>query len=332
MGDGKNPSPVSPVRPWPEGVAGTPAAIVIEQALGRDRLSHSLLLHGDDFDILSSTACAIADRLLNPPGTRAPVPAERNGDCLAVRPTGKSRQITVEAVRSLIARVQLSSGGGGRKVAILHEAERMNGPAANILLKTLEEPPAHTTLILLTTHPYALLPTIRSRVLHFRFPGALAAVSAAGWPAWIADYQAWMGRVAGGIAGRRRVADEIMAVYGLLTRFGMILEQASDEELARRKESLQPGLEEDEWVAMEAGLAHGIRTRLFVEIENATRVFAAARLKEGDLPAARAFTGVVDRLEHVTGLLRVNFNENAALEDFLLMSLRSWAGVGAGRK
>ena len=52
---------------------------------------------------------------------------------------------------------------GTRKVYILTEAERMNLEAANCLLKTLEEPPADSGLILLTTNLDALLPTIRSR-------------------------------------------------------------------------------------------------------------------------------------------------------------------------
>ena len=52
---------------------------------------------------------------------------------------------------------------GARKVYILTEAERMNLEAANCLLKTLEEPPAESVLILLTTNLDALLPTIRSR-------------------------------------------------------------------------------------------------------------------------------------------------------------------------
>ena len=38
-------------------------------------------------------------------------------------------------------------------------------------------PPANTTLLLLTTRPYALLPTIRSRVLHFRFPAPAPVVA-----------------------------------------------------------------------------------------------------------------------------------------------------------
>lgn len=57
--------------PWPAALAGTPAVVVIEQAIARQRLSHSLLLHGDDHDTLVAVAHAIADRLLNVPGAAA---------------------------------------------------------------------------------------------------------------------------------------------------------------------------------------------------------------------------------------------------------------------
>jgi DNA polymerase-3 subunit delta' len=48
-------------------------------------------------------------------------------------------------------------------------------------------------------------------------------------------------------------------------------------------------------------------------------------VKAGDAGARRLLTGAVDSLERSAGLLRVNLNESAALEDFLLASLRIWA-------
>ena len=210
--------------PWPAALAGTPAIAVIEQAIARHRLSHSLLLHGDEHDTLVAIAHAIADRLLNPGGTasqsaEAPAKAEprdsapsseksghkappisgphhfppgQHPDCFTLRPAGKMRQISADATRALINQVQVSPAVAPRKVAILHEVDRMHLTAANIDLKTLEEPPANTTLLLLTTRPYALLPTIRSRVLHFRFPSAAAPVAADGWAPWLEDYRAWL--------------------------------------------------------------------------------------------------------------------------------------------
>ncbi len=314
--------------PWPPALAGTPAIAVIEQAIARQRLSHSLLLHGDDHETLVAIALAIADRLLYPPNlppTTARFAPEQHPDCFALRPAGKMRQISADATRALINKVQISPAVAPRKVAILHEVDRMNQSAANIFLKTLEEPPANTTLLLLTTRPYALLPTIRSRVLHFRFPAIATAVAAAGWTPWLEDYQAWLDRLAtAGATDKAAIADRVFTLYGLVARFGAVLDAATTEEWKRQKEKLPPDLDDDEQVAIETGIANGLRSRLFAEIEHATRAFALPRLRAGDEPTRRSLTGAVDQLEKDVRLLRVNLNESAALEDFLLSSLRLW--------
>ncbi len=320
---------MSALTPWPPALAGTPAISVIEQAIARRRLSHSLLLHGDDPETLAAIAHAIADRLLNgEAGQRAPAtfPPEQHPDCFALRPAGKLRQISADATRDLIAKVQVSPAVAPRKVAILHEVDRMHVTAANVFLKTLEEPPANTTLLLLTTRPYALLPTIRSRVLIFRFPASGTPIAAEGWPAWLDDYRAWLGRLADGVAAdKAAVADHIFSVYGLVARFGAVLDFATAEAWKLQKEKLPPDLDDDEQVAIETGLANGLRARLFVEIEHATRAFALPRLTAGDEPTRRALVAAIGQLEHDVGLLRLNLNESAALENFLLSSLRLWS-------
>lgn len=310
--------------PWPPALAGTPAVAVIEQAIARQRLSHSLLLHGDDADVLVAIALAIADRLLNAGGASAHFPPDQHPDCFALRPAGKMRQISADATRDLIAKVQVSPAVAPRKVAILHEVDRMNTAAANVFLKTLEEPPANTTLLLLTTRPYALLPTIRSRVLQFRFPSLGIPLAADGWTPWLDDYRAWLGRLSGGVADKRAVADHVFTAYGLVARFGAVLEFATDEVWKQQKEKLPPDLADDEQVAIETGIANGLRARLFSEIEQATRAYALPRLAAGDDTARRAVIGAIEKLEHNVGLLRLNLNESAALEDFLLASLRLW--------
>lgn len=80
---------------------------------------------------------------------------------------GKSRQpskdIKVDAVRAAVGFAQTSAARGRGKVMVIHPAERMNGVAANALLKTLEEPPGDTRFVLSCAAPQALLPTVRSR-------------------------------------------------------------------------------------------------------------------------------------------------------------------------
>lgn len=77
---------------------------------------------------------------------------------------GKLRSdIVVDDIRKLNGFFGLSSADGGRRVVIVDSADEMNVNAANALLKMLEEPPARTTLLLISHQPSRLLPTIKSR-------------------------------------------------------------------------------------------------------------------------------------------------------------------------
>ena len=81
-----------------------------------------------------------------------------------------SKEIRVEAVRSAVAFAQTTPAREAGKVVVLHPAERMNGIAANALLKTLEEPAGTARFILSCAAPESLLPTIRSRCQAFALP------------------------------------------------------------------------------------------------------------------------------------------------------------------
>jgi DNA polymerase-3 subunit delta' len=324
------------VTPWPAALVGTPTIAVIEKAITRERLSHSLLLQGDDLETLIAIAYGIADRLLNGEPDRRAVatfPVEQHPDCFHLRPSGKARFIRIGdgasepgTMREFISKMSVSAAVGTRKVGIVYEADRMNIPTANAFLKTLEEPPANTTLLLLTTRPYALLPTIRSRVLHFRFPSVAAPIAADGWGPWLEDYRAWLGRLSEGVTNDKHViADHIFTLYGLVARFGAVLDFATAEVWKQQKAKLPPDLDDDEQIAIETGIANGLRARLFIEIEQATRTFALPRLTAGDEAMRRALVAAIEKLEHDVGLLRLNLNESAALETFLLSSLRVWS-------
>lgn len=81
-----------------------------------------------------------------------------------------SRFIRIDEVRALIDWTTRTSARGHGKVALLHPAEQLNPQAANALLKTLEEPPAGTRLLLSCADPALLLPTVRSRCQQLRLP------------------------------------------------------------------------------------------------------------------------------------------------------------------
>lgn len=84
------------------------------------------------------------------------------------------KSIKVEQVREGIEDMLfLKSYEGKFKVVIVDEAERMSSGAQNAFLKTLEEPPPYSVIILITSYPDSLLPTIRSRCQIIRF-GALS--------------------------------------------------------------------------------------------------------------------------------------------------------------
>lgn len=86
-------------------------------------------------------------------------------DFLAVEPEEAGKVIKVDQIRALTDFVYARPQIAQRRVVLLHPAEAMNLNASNALLKTLEEPSADTFLILVSSHPARLLPTIRSRCL-----------------------------------------------------------------------------------------------------------------------------------------------------------------------
>jgi len=82
-------------------------------------------------------------------------------DLLVIQPAGES--ITISQARELKSRLMLKPYSAPVKLAIILQAEKLTLPAQNALLKTLEEPPAHSLIILITNQPDLLLPTIISR-------------------------------------------------------------------------------------------------------------------------------------------------------------------------
>lgn len=97
------------------------------------------------------------------------------GNCSACRKISENNHIDVETfspdgqfikiaqMRDLTEKAQFRPYDGRRRVYIIDQAERLNPQAANSILKVLEEPPETTLLILVTSRPYSLLETIRSR-------------------------------------------------------------------------------------------------------------------------------------------------------------------------
>jgi len=304
------------------------AVQVLAESKRRGRMAHAMLLEGSDLKALEQVACALAAELLKTDGNPLQHP-----DLFTLRPQKKSRQIIVgekgelegNTMRRLIHDLQQSANQGGAKVAIIYEADRMNGNAANAFLKTLEEPPRETTLLLLTTRPYDLLPTIRSRCFRFRIETGAEAVSDPEWLSWLDDYRAWLTSLEtlrGGDARTR--AASIMALYGLSERFMSNMKRIGAEAWEAMRESLDDSIDADERDAFERGMLRGTRDALLKDIEEHTRLYAIEASQRIPYPAQN-LAAAVEAMEHMRGLLAVNLSDEAAFETFMLRSLRIWA-------
>ena len=94
---------------------------------------------------------------------------ELEGDLVrVVRPEMKSRRISVKQIRALEKSMYQASEKDKWKVGVVLEADRMGVEAENAFLKTLEEPPTNCLLLLITSNPDRLLPTILSRCVQLK--------------------------------------------------------------------------------------------------------------------------------------------------------------------
>ena len=94
--------------------------------------------------------------------------AGNHPDAVTIEPEESGKAIGIDRIRGLIGRLALT-GGGGAKVALIDPAEAMTLQASNSLLKTLEEPPGDSVLLLVSERPARLPATIRSRCQQVTF-------------------------------------------------------------------------------------------------------------------------------------------------------------------
>jgi DNA polymerase III subunit delta' len=161
-----------------------PGIQLLQRSIERGRLGHAYLFAGDQLAELESIARTLAKAL------NCQQPIKKNGavvDCCDrclvcrkiehanhpdihwVRPESKTRIIRIEQIRGLIEELNLKPTEAQFKVGIVVAADRLKMEAANAFLKTLEEPPPNSILILLTTEPQRILETIVSRCLRLNF-------------------------------------------------------------------------------------------------------------------------------------------------------------------
>jgi DNA polymerase-3 subunit delta' len=173
-------------------------------AAERGRPAHAVLLTGTPGVGKRALAAWIAGRRLgigpdaalpeyaaNPSSSDGPGGAE-HPDLYRVRSLPGKQTIHIEQIRELVADLSLTSHGGGAKVAVIEPANALTANAANSLLKTLEEPPGETLLLLIADRMGGLPATILSRCQRLAIATPPESVSlawlnrlqpAANWPA-----------------------------------------------------------------------------------------------------------------------------------------------------
>ncbi len=148
----------------------------LQNAIRAGRVVHAYLFAGHRGTGKTTTARIFA-KALNCVTGPTPTPCNQCPTCLAIS-GGYSIDVIeidaasnrgIEEIRELRDRIRLAPTEGRYKVYIIDEAHMLTTEAANALLKTLEEPPEHAILVLVTTEPHRLPPTILSRCQRFDF-------------------------------------------------------------------------------------------------------------------------------------------------------------------
>lgn len=293
--------------------------VVLKDRFAEGRLHHGILLLGSSLQQLESSCLDLIGTIFSLNESQNEHP-----DLFHLRPAGKARIISVEKTRELISNLNRTSNQGGAKVAVIHEADRMRKEAANAFLKTLEEPPPDTYLLLLSTRPYSLLATIRSRCLLTRLHMDEDTEPDAQWESWKSRYQEWIR----GLLDRENLKSDrvgpLFAAYGLATSLLQLINQRSDA-IAIETKNETPGLDEKEMDALEVGVRKGIRSNLLRQLADCTRSFVTSDENYSRLPnLGIKLSRVLLSLEKNVRLMEVNLKDEAAIEDFYLSSLRIW--------
>jgi len=136
------------------------AYALLEKADAGNRLAHAYLIAGPEGSGARELAVRLTGLIVG-----APDQPLKHPDVHTAEPESKSRRIVIEQIREMERELQMRSLRGGRKVGIIFDADRLQEQAANAFLKTLEEPPRNTHLLLVSSMPDQLLETILSRCI-----------------------------------------------------------------------------------------------------------------------------------------------------------------------
>lgn len=204
---------------------------LLQRSMERQRLAHAYLFTGDNLDELEAVARTLAKTLNCQQPRRKTAdesPLDSCDECLScrkigdglhpdvhwIRPESKSRVIIIEQMRDLMAEMHLKPTEAPFKVAVIVAADRLNAPAANAFLKTLEEPPPRSILVLLSTEPQRILETILSRCLRLNFAGGGGLRLDAAQTAWLGGFSDAVASQQHGLLNRYRLLGTLLSRLG----------------------------------------------------------------------------------------------------------------------
>lgn len=176
------------------------------------------------------------------------LPGVPHPDFFSVSMEEDTKVLKIQQMRALIARLELTSHRGGHKVAIIWPADRMQAQAANCLLKTIEEPPGATTILLVCDSPARMPATIISRCERVRLMP----------PEWSAGL-AWLRRASPEDSGAElALSFASRAPLGarslLRTDFGKEAAQLAVDLQKIVQREIQPGIVARRWAKLDTGL------------------------------------------------------------------------------
>ena len=280
----------------------------LRRAHEQNRLAHAYLISGPP----GSGKRALAAELAGFVNGTAPseVFSARAREIFTAEPESKSRRIVVEQVRALEHALQMRASDGRRKVAIVSEADRLQPQAANAFLKTLEEPPNNSLLLLLSAIPEVLPDTVLSRCI----PIPLAANDGVKADGYETELVGLLGQVA--LEKTWSVQQAYRLAQGLQRLFGSVREEikATNAEAMKREEAHYRNSTDGAWLdaredyykALNESLYLQQRARLietlFVWWSDVLRAGTSAPRR--DLPAATKATEVVSKRFTIPEILR----------------------------
>jgi DNA polymerase-3 subunit delta' len=338
---------------WRELETYAAAAQSLQKGWGRGRLAHAYLIAGESLESLEMFARTIAKCLncQNPPRVgQSGLPLDCCDQCLScrkvdhynhpdiqwIRAESKSRQIRGDQIGDLLQTVYLRPNEARYKVNMIVAADRLNATAANRFLKTLEEPPADSVLVLLSTAPEQVLETLRSRCQRLTLFDLSDPAASEPESEWLQAFGAAAASDSGGLLERYRLLSVLLKRLSDLK--SQVEERLTADSPLEKEKDLEPEFRErleDELAAsveaeyrrLRGGILGALQWWLrdvwlqTLEVDESLcrypRLREATSLIAGRLTAEDAMSNL-EEMEKTQRLLNTNVQEALALEVGLL--------------